>query len=158
MTTPGVPSPSTRLVVTIRRLRDDVPLPQYHSAGAAAFDLASADDVEVAPGEVRLVGTGLVVSVPAGHFLAVLARSSLPIRKGLIVANGLGVVDADYCGPDDEVKVEVYNFRAAAVRIARGERIAQALVLPAIRVEWSETAPAEAASRGGFGTTGGYGG
>jgi dUTP pyrophosphatase len=151
-------SPHAPLVLRVRRLRDDVVLPQYHSDGAAALDLASAEDVEVAPGEVRLIGTGLVVSVPAGHFLAIVARSSLPIRKGLLVANGLGVVDSDYCGPDDEVKVEVYNFRQAPVRIGRGERIAQALVLPAIRIEWDETGPAGGPSRGGFGATGGYGG
>ena len=101
------------------------------------------------------MGTGLVVEVPAGHFLAVVARSSLPIKKGLLVANAIGIVDSDYCGPDDEVKVEVYNFRDVEVEIARGERIAQGLILPAVRVEWEEVAASAAPSRGGFGSTGG---
>jgi dUTP pyrophosphatase len=155
MTTPSGP-PAAPLTVSVRRLRDDVLLPEYHSAGAAAFDLAAAEDSEVGPGEVRLVGTGLVVSLPSGFLLAIVARSSLPIKKGLIVANGLGVVDADYCGPDDEVKVEVYNFRGAPVRIDRGERIAQGLILPAIRVAWDEAGSPPPSSRGGFGATGGY--
>lgn len=141
--------------IRIRRLDPSVALPNYHSPGAAAFDLASREQVRVAPGEVRLVGTGLVVEVPAGHFLAVVARSSLPIKKGLLVANAVGIVDSDYCGPDDEVKVEVYNFRDHEVEIARGERIAQGLILPAVRVEWEEVAASAAPSRGGFGSTGG---
>jgi dUTP pyrophosphatase len=142
--------------VRIRRLDPDVPLPAYHSGGAAAFDLASREDVTVAPGEVRLVGTGLVVEVPRGHFLAVVARSSLPVKKGLTVANAVGIVDSDYCGSVDEVKVEVYNFTRRDVTIARGERIAQGLILPAVRVEWDEVRDSDSPSRGGFGSTGGY--
>lgn len=144
--------------IRIRRLDPDVPLPAYHSEGAAAFDIASREAVVVAPGEVRLVGTGLVVEVPRGHFLAVVARSSLPIRKGLLVANAIGIVDSDYCGEQDEVRVEVYNFTARSVGIARGERIAQGLILPAVRVEWEEAGQAASPSRGGFGSTGGYAG
>jgi dUTP pyrophosphatase len=140
----------------IRRLDPDVPLPSYHSEGAAAFDLASREEVVVQPGAVVLVGTGLVVDVPRGHFLAVVARSSLPIKKGLIVANSIGIVDSDYCGPHDEVKVEVYNFTSREVSIARGERIAQGLILPSVRVEWEEVQDTGAPSRGGFGSTGGY--
>jgi dUTP pyrophosphatase len=141
--------------IRIRRLHDDIALPAYHSGGAAAFDLAAREDAVVAPGEVRLVGTGLVVEVPRGHFLAVVARSSLPIKKGLIVANGIGVVDSDYCGAEDEVKVEVYNFTSREVAIARGERLAQGLILPAVRVEWEEVNDTSSRSRGGFGSTGG---
>ena len=143
--------------IRIRRLHPSVALPEHHSGGAAAFDLASREDVTVAPGEVRLVGTGLVVEIPRGHFLAVVARSSLPIKKGLLVANAIGVVDSDYCGPGDEVKVEVYNFRDREVRIAAGERIAQGLILPAVRVEWDEVTESAAPTRGGFGSTGGLG-
>lgn len=141
--------------IRIHRLAPDVPLPAYHSSGAAAFDLTAREDVVVRPGEVTLVPTGLVVGLPHGFFLAIVARSSLPIKKGLMVANGVGVVDSDYSGPGDEVKVEVYNFTARDVAIARGERIAQGLVLACPRVEWEETGPG-AATRGGFGATGGY--
>ena len=66
--------------------------------------------------------------MPEGHFLAIVARSSLP-KRGLIVANGLGVLDSDYRGPADEARVLVLNYTDAPVTVARGDRIAQAFVL-----------------------------
>ena len=139
--------------VRVTRTNPSVPLPAYSTAGAAAFDLAAAETVDVPPGQIRLIGTGLVIGVPDGHFLAVLARSSTPLKRGLVVANGVGVIDSDYCGSDDEVKVQVLNVTASTVTVTRGDRIAQAIVLAAPRVEFDEvetTAP----SRGGFGSTG----
>lgn len=138
----------------IARLSPDVPFPTYATAGAAAFDLAAAADVEVPPRGIALVPTGLVVTVPAGHFLAVFARSSTPLKRGLMVANGVGVVDADYCGPADEVKIQVINVTDQPVRIAAGDRLAQAMVLAAPRLDLVEHTVGDGASRGGFGSTG----
>jgi dUTP pyrophosphatase len=138
----------------IRRLDPAVPLPAYQTVGAAGFDLSASQDMTVPPGEVRLVPTGLVVEVPAGHFLGVFARSSTPLKRGLMVANGVGVVDPDYSGPTDEVKIEVVNFTSAPVTVRRGDRIAQGIVLPAVRVEWEEAEALRAESRGGFGSSG----
>jgi dUTP pyrophosphatase len=138
----------------ITRLSPHVPLPAYATAGAAAFDLAAAADVEVPPNGIALVPTGLVVEVPPGHFLAILARSSTPLKRGLMVANGVGVIDADYCGPADEVKVQVINVTASPVRVAAGDRIAQGMVLAAPRLELIEQPLADRVSRGGFGSTG----
>jgi dUTP pyrophosphatase len=142
------------LRVRIRRLHADVPLPSYESAGAAAFDLAAAADVDVQPGRVQLVPTGLVIAVPPGLFLGIFARSSTPLKRGLMVANGVGVVDSDYCGPSDEVKIAVVNFTSEPVSIKRGDRIAQGILLPAPRVTWEEASELNADSRGGFGATG----
>ena len=145
---------SVRMInVRIHRVKD-VELPAYESAGAAGFDLAAADDVTVLPGEVRLVPTGLVIEVPAGMFLGIFARSSTPLKRGLMVANGVGVVDPDYCGPTDEVRIAVVNFTAAPVQVKAGDRIAQGIFLPASRVSWEETDSPERKSRGGFGSTG----
>jgi len=138
----------------ISRLSPAVPFPSYATPGAAAFDLAAATDVEVPPHGIALVPTGLVVAVPAGHFLAIFARSSTPLKRGLMVANGVGVVDSDYCGPEDEVKVQVINVTGQSVRVAAGDRLAQAMVLAAPRLELDEQPLAERASRGGFGSTG----
>jgi dUTP pyrophosphatase len=110
--------------------------------------------VTIAPGEVRLIPTGLVIEVPEGMFLGIFARSSTPLRRGLLVANGVGVVDSDYCGPQDEVKIAVLNISASPVQIVPGDRIAQGMVLPAPRVEWEEVQDLRAKSRGGFGATG----
>jgi dUTP pyrophosphatase len=139
--------------VRIRRLHPHVALPDYESAGAAAFDLSASEAVSVPPGEVRLVPTGLVVEVPAGMFLGIFARSSTPLKRGLMVANGVGVVDPDYCGPADEVKIAVMNFTSAPVQVKPGDRIAQGILLSAPRVTWEESAELGAESRGGFGST-----
>lgn len=140
--------------VRIKRVRPHAELPKYQTEGAAAFDLAAAEDTTVQPGEVALVPTGLVVEVPAGMFLGIFARSSTPLKRGLLVANGVGVVDPDYSGPHDEIKVAVLNFRQAPITVARGERIAQGMLLPAPRVAWIEVDELATTSRGGFGATG----
>ena len=140
--------------VRIRRIGPDVPLPRYASDGAAAFDFAAAAEVVVPAGGVALVPTGLVVEVPRGMFLGIFARSSTPLKRGLMVANGVGVVDPDYCGPDDEVKIAVMNFTAGPVTVSRGDRIAQGILLAAPRVTWEEVPELRADSRGGFGATG----
>jgi dUTP pyrophosphatase len=140
--------------VRIRRLDPSVELPAYATDGSAAFDLAASVDTTIAPGEVRLVPTGLVIEVPEGMFLAVFARSSTPLKRGLLIANGVGVVDSDYCGPTDEVKIPTLNFTAAPVQVSKGDRIAQGILLPSPRVEWEEVEELSNASRGGFGATG----
>ena len=140
--------------IAVHRLHPSVPLPKYETTGAAGFDLAASADVTVESGAVALVPTGLVIAVPAGHFLGIFARSSTPLKKGLMVANGVGVVDSDYCGPDDEVKIQVLNFTKAAVTVRRGDRIAQGLILPFVRAELKEATSASGPTRGGFGSTG----
>jgi dUTP pyrophosphatase len=138
----------------IARLDSTVPLPAYGTSEAAGFDLAAAHDITILPRQIALVRTGLVIEVPSGHFLAILARSSTPLKRGLMVANGVGVVDPDYSGPTDEVMIQVLNFTEAPVEVRRGDRLAQGIVLPAPRVTWSEVAAIRDATRGGFGATG----
>lgn len=139
--------------VRITRLDASIPLPQRETSGAAGFDLAASADVTVAPGEIKLVPTGLIIKVPDGYFLGIFARSSTPLKRGLIVANGVGVIDTDYCGPQDEVKIQVCNITQAPVQVKRGDRIAQGIFLPYAPPEWDEGPPADK-TRGGFGSTG----
>ena len=138
----------------IRRLDSTIPLPTYATEEAAGFDLAASQDMRLAPGQIALVRTGLVIEVPSGHFLAIFARSSTPLKRGLIVANGVGVIDPDYSGPNDEVMIQVMNVTETDVRIARGDRLAQGIVLPAPRVTWEEVSEIREVTRGGFGATG----
>jgi dUTP pyrophosphatase len=142
------------MLVRIHRLSPSVSLPRYESEGAAAFDLAAAQDTTIQPGQVALVPTGLVVEVPPGMFLAIFARSSTPLKRGLMVANGVGIVDRDYCGPRDEVKIALLNFTQAAVDVRAGDRIAQGVLLPTSQVIWEEVEEVRKDSRGGFGSTG----
>jgi dUTP pyrophosphatase len=138
----------------ITRLDPTLPLPAYGTSEAAGFDLAASHDIVVQPGQIALVPTGLVIEVPTGHFLGIFARSSTPLKRGLLVANGVGVVDPDYSGPNDEIKIPVLNLTQADVRVQRGDRLAQGIVLPAPRVSWDEVPAIRAATRGGFGATG----
>jgi dUTP pyrophosphatase len=138
----------------IRRLDSTVSLPAYGTNESAGFDLASAHDVAVAPGQIALVRTGLVIEVPSGYFLGIFARSSTPLKRGLLVANGVGVIDPDYSGPTDEVMIQVLNVTNREVRVARGDRLAQGIVLPAPRVTWEEVDEIREITRGGFGATG----
>jgi len=143
------------LHVRIHRLSASTELPRYATSGAAGFDLAASEDTTIQPGRTALVPTGLVIEVPAGMFLGIFARSSTPLKRGLLVANGVGVVDSDYCGATDEVKIAVLNFTADVVVVRAGDRIAQGILLPVTRVEWEEVRTVEKDARGGFGSTGG---
>src|SRR5918996_525573 len=134
----------------IKRLDPAVGLPQAATNRSAGFDLASAVDIDIPPRSIRLVGTGLVIAVPEGYFLGIFARSSTPLKRGLMVANGVGVVDADYCGPADEIKIQLLNFTDSPVHVTRGDRIAQGIVLPSARVDWEEVTEVSAPTRGGF--------
>ena len=138
----------------IKRLDPAVGLPQAATDRSAGFDLASAVDIDVPPRSIRLVGTGLVIAVPEGYFLGIFARSSTPLKRGLMVANGVGVIDADYCGPADEIKIQLLNFTDTPVHIKRGDRLAQGIVLPSPSIEWTEVAEIDEPTRGGFGSTG----
>lgn len=140
--------------VRIVRLDPAVPLPSYQTAGAAGFDLAASADITIQPGQIVVVPTGLVIAVPAGHFLGIFARSSTPLKRGLIVANGVGVLDSDYSGPTDELKMQLMNVSSAPVDVKRGDRLAQGVIMPFVRAEFEEAASAEGPDRGGFGSTG----
>lgn len=143
--------------VLVTKIRNGASLPTYGTGRSAAFDLAVAETTVIQPGEIALVPTGLVFQLPAGHYMAILARSSTPLRRGLMVANGVGIVDEDYCGPSDEVKVQVINVSKQEVQLTRGERIAQGMILPIKQVTFLSgdlEELAEVESRGGFGSTG----
>ena len=138
----------------IFRIDKSLPLPGYQTDGAAGFDLYARTQVEIAPSTSGLIPANLIVQLPPGHFLMVALRSSTPLRTGLTSPHGSGIGDPDYCGPDDELRVLVFNPTPAPVTVTRGERIAQAIVVPAQRPELVECQAIEAPSRGGFGSTG----
>lgn len=139
--------------VRITRRDASIPLPARETAGAAGFDLAASADITIAPRSIALVPTGLIIRVPDGYFLAIFARSSTPLKRGLIVANGVGVIDSDYSGPNDEIKVQVYNLTDAPVDVKKGDRLAQGIFLQYAPPEWEEGEPSDK-TRGGFGSTG----
>ena len=141
------------LPVHIKRLRADIPLPEYKTPGAAAFDITIPDAHTLQPGERALLPTGLVVCVPEGHALILASRSS-NAKKGITLANGIGIIDQDYCGPTDEIKIAAVNFTDKDVTIESGVRFAQGTFVKIDRAEWQERAEISATDRGSFGSTG----
>lgn len=140
--------------VNIHRIDKSLPLPEYHSAGAAAFDLYSRIDIVCPPQAITRIPTNLIIETPEEYALIVALRSSSPKRKGLLHPAGPGIVDSDYRGPEDEVHVQVYNFTDQEVTIGKGERFAQAMFTPVPKVIFNEIDQVSSQSRGGFGSTG----
>ncbi|MBN1585610.1 dUTP diphosphatase [Candidatus Uhrbacteria bacterium] len=139
----------------VKRVDTGLPLPEYQTGGSVAFDLSARQDTVIQPGSVGRIPSNLIVRVPEGHFLLVASRSSTPTRKGLSVPHGIGVIDQDFSGPEDELLVQVRNFTDRPVTVSRGERIAQAMVVPVVRCGLEETDDAVTReTRGGFGSTG----
>lgn len=146
--------------VKIHRLRN-VPLPRYHTDGAAAFDLAIAEAVTIKSGQTVLAPTGLVIASPPGTMLMVVPRSSTRKRYGLALGNTVGIIDSDYCGPEDEIKLALTKVgdpesgATDTIIIPAGTRLAQGIIVPIVIAEWDEvefeTMPT---SRGGYGSTG----
>lgn len=128
--------------------------PERATEASVGMDLYASESVWFEPGEVKIVSTGVVVKPPDGCFTLLFARSSLAMKKGLIQANGVGVIDPDYCGPNDQIGVVLYNFTNVRRYIEMWERIAQIVFLPAIYASLEPFSPK--GDRGGFGSTGGY--
>jgi dUTP pyrophosphatase len=145
---------SPRLRVSRTAGAQDLPLPEYATAGAAGLDLRAAvtAPLVVPPGGRALVPTGLRLALPPGTEGQVRPRSGLALRHGVVLPNAPGTIDCDYRG---EVQVILWNTGAEPFVVARGDRIAQLVVAPVVRVQVEEAALDET-SRGsaGFGSTG----
>lgn len=144
----------THMPVDIRRIDESLPLPTYHTNGAAAFDLITRENTTIEPGKIGLVPSNVIVKVPEGYALLILPRSSLPRKKALVCPHSLGLIDQDYHGEKDEIFVQVQNVSDAPVTIERGERIAQGLFVAIAKADWHEVGSHGAQTRGGFGSTG----
>jgi len=139
--------------VSIKRFDASLPLPEYKTAGAAALDLSARTTTTIIPGAVGYVPLNIALQLPEGCFALLAARSSLH-RRGLQLINGIGIGDADFCGDGDEYQAALRNFSDSSVRIERGERIVQLIVLERTQVELEEKESFGTEDRGGFGSTG----
>lgn len=128
-------------------------LPRYETDGAAGLDLRADEPFSLAPGERRLVPTGLAMAIPPGHEGQVRPRSGLAVKHGVALVNAPGTIDSDYRG---EVKVLLVNLGQAPVAFARGDRIAQLVVAPVARAAIALVDDLAGTGRGsgGFGSTG----
>ena len=141
--------------IAVKKLDERAVLPTYGSEYAAGADLYAVceDEVTFAPGETKLIKTGLAMEIPEGYAGLIYARSGLASKRGLAPANKVGVVDADYRG---EVMVALHNHSDKPQSVACGERIAQLVVAPFLKVDFEESDELSDTVRGtgGFGSTG----
>lgn len=140
--------------VKIKRIDSSLPLPKYETSGSVGFDFLVREDTTIESRAIGLVPSNVIIDLPKGYMLVVALRSSTPKNKGLLAPHGIGIIDHDYCGPEDEIKIQVYNFLDKSVTIKRGERIAQGIFVRVDKFEFDEVSEVNNKTRGGFGSTG----
>jgi dUTP pyrophosphatase len=138
------------------RVGTELPLPKRATAGSAGLDLRACLDapVELAPGETKLIPTGIAIHLRDPQLAAVIIpRSGLGHRHGIVLGNLVGLIDSDYQG---ELMISCWNRGTTAFRVEPGERIAQLVVVPVVQAEFEVVENFAASDRGsgGFGHTG----
>jgi dUTP pyrophosphatase len=144
--------------VLIKKLNSEVEIPLYKTKGAAGFDIASIEDVDIYPGDTRIVKTGLSFKIPEGYELQIRPRSGISSKTNLRIANSPGTIDSDYIG---EVCIIIDNINTNCDKripysIKKGDRIAQGVICQITQAEFYETEDLPETERGdrGFGHTG----
>ncbi len=140
--------------VKIKRIDTSLPLPEYHTDGAVAFDLYARNKTVIKPKQFEMIATNFIIETPPGYMLMLAARSSRAKKKGLNMRNGIGIIDQDYCGNEDELHVLIQNLTDQEVTIDKEERIAQGIFVQINKPEFIEVEDMQNKTRGGFGTTG----
>lgn len=144
---------STPPIIRMRRFDRELPLPSVQTAGATCFDLCTRLDITIESRAFGCIPLNVAIAPPKGYWVLLAVRSSTH-KTGLIPANGLGIMDEDFAGDNDEYILLVYNVTDAPVTVARGTRIAQATVVPKITFTIDEVEHLDQPDRGGIGSTG----
>lgn len=146
-----------KVKVSLMPERPHAKLPEYKTAGAAAFDISAAEKGAIFPGGKFVFPTGLKFEIPEGHVMLVFSRSGHAFNNDLRLANCVGVIDSDYRG-ELFVKLtsDLHNWRFASVEINAGDRITQGMIVPIPRVEFEVVQELSQTERGegGLGSTG----
>ncbi len=142
------------MAIRVQRLDKSLPLPRYETSGSVGFDLLAREVTVIAKGTIVLIPANVIIETPPGYMLVIASRSSTPRKKGLTQPHGIGIIDQDYCGPSDEIKIQMYNFSDRDVTVEKGEKIAQAVFVHVSKFDFEEVEQIKDASRGGFGSTG----
>ena len=137
----------------IKRFDKSLPLPVHKTAGAVAVDLSTRIDLIIEPHQIAYVPMNVAIKIPDGYFILMTQRSSTH-KIGIVGLNGVGVFDRDYCGDDDEYHYVAYNFTDKQVKIEKGVRLCQLLLIKCENFDFQEVDKMDSINRGGFGTTG----
>ncbi|HCC83399.1 TPA: dUTP diphosphatase [Candidatus Uhrbacteria bacterium] len=143
------------MLISFKKTHPAALTPAFQTPGAAGFDLALVEDLTIPPRSFSKTSTGLIIQVPTGYFLLITSRSSNSLKKGIALANGVGIIDSDYCGPNDIIGLIIENITDLPVSLKAGDRVAQGLILPVPAITFTElTGDITTSDRGGFGSTG----
>ena len=137
--------------IKIKRIDKTLPLPEYHTDGAVAFDLYSRIDAIIPSKSLSRLPTNVIIATPKGYMLEIKDRSSTLKKKGLFVSTGY--IDNDYCGESDEILLQVYNLTDNEVKVEKEERLGQGVFVKIDKAIWEEVDIMDSNSRGGFGST-----
>ncbi len=137
--------------VKIKRIDKSLPLPEYQTKGSVAFDVYSRIDMEINSKNIGRIPTNLVIECPQGYMMQIKGRSSMPKKKNLWA--DVGYIDQDYCGENDEILLQVYNFSDNIVKVSKGERLGQIAFVKIETAQWEEIEKMNDQNRGGFGST-----
>ena len=135
--------------ILAKRFDKSFPMPAYDS-GAACFDLICRESATIEPGKIVGVPQNIALQVPKGHVLLLFIRSSTPQRRGLVLANSVGVIDPFYCGDKDENLAFLLNITDEAVHIKAGEKLVQGMLIKTVSVEWQEVTMLPSVGHGGY--------
>lgn len=141
----------------VKRIEEDIKLPERSTLNSAGYDFFATEDIIFNPKTITRVFTGIKCELMPNQVLILANRSSNPSKKGLILLNGIGVVDADYYGnPDNdgEIAFEFYNMLDEVVEIKKGEKLGQGLILKFDKTEDDYISNPNNTRAGGFGSTG----
>jgi len=145
--------PNKKIVLKIKLFDKTLPKPEYKSKGAAAIDLYARTQTSIPAKQIGYIPLNIALQLPENHWALISARSSLH-KRGLMLANGIGVGDYDYRGPNDEYMAAVYNFTESQVVIEKAERVVQLVVMHREPVKVVLEDDFSDPDRGGFGSTG----
>lgn len=135
--------------LNIKRFDTSLDLPSGE-AGAACFDFSCREKTTVEPNKIELIPLNVAIKIPEGYVLLLFSRSSTPIKKGLMLANGVGVVDPFYCGDKDEILGMFLNITDKPVIVEKGDRIAQGMIVKTQDFAWNEVASMNSEGHGGY--------
>ncbi len=139
--------------IKIKRFDKILPLPKAHTNRAAAFDLYVRETTTIPARGIAYVPLNNAIATPDGYFLLLAARSGMH-KRGLMLANGIGIIDPDFAGDGDELKGVVYNFTDQPVTVEKGDRLIQGTFIKVSDWSWDEVQSMPHKDRGAFGTTG----
>ncbi len=139
--------------IHIKRIDKSLPLPEYKTKGAAAFDVYARETMTIKAREIAYIPLNICLGIPQGTWVLLANRSSTH-KLGITSVNGIGIGDSDFCGDNDEYRFAALNYTDKEVTIERGTRIAQMLIMNHHAVNFEEVDEMKNNDRGGFGSTG----